>query len=290
MRSSLLLGIGLCLSSAARFSAAADDIEAHRSQVAALAQEVVKEHRLTMIGADGVTHLVPGREPLLRWSNPTVGDVHGEVLVWTDQGRAICLASVYRGYTPNWGSTLEITSLSHRPLTGSDASREYWRPQRGGVTWTNLPDAPPPAMNMSGRLVQMKRLAEEFTATLEDTRGDGQPVPRKLRLMARPLYRYPPNERSECLDGAVFSFVESTDPEVLLVIEAPREATAGGWRYAVTRMNRDALTVSHGNQVVWRTKPLALGDFLGRTAEPYAIFILHNDTGVVVGNLQGTSP
>src|SRR5688572_12875369 len=39
-------------------------------------------------------------QPLLRWSNPTVGSVHGEVFVWTVDGRPAALASVFRWYHP----------------------------------------------------------------------------------------------------------------------------------------------------------------------------------------------
>lgn len=35
-------------------------------------------------------------KPLLRWSNPTVGEVHGSVVLWTDRGCPAAAASIYR--------------------------------------------------------------------------------------------------------------------------------------------------------------------------------------------------
>src|SRR5687768_14871534 len=38
------------------------------------------------------------KEPLLRWSNPTAGSVHGEVFVWLHNDRPAAIASIYRWY------------------------------------------------------------------------------------------------------------------------------------------------------------------------------------------------
>jgi hypothetical protein len=89
----------------------------------------------------------------------------------------------------------------------------------------------------------MKRAAERFTARLQDERT-GDDVPKVLRPLATPLYRYP--TRGAVLDGALFAFVVGTDPELLLLIEAQDDR----WRYAVARMNRDALQVALDEQAV----------------------------------------
>src|ERR1700722_5418577 len=38
-------------------------------------------------------------EPVLKWSNPVIGTVFGDVFIWTDQGRPEAVASIYRFYS-----------------------------------------------------------------------------------------------------------------------------------------------------------------------------------------------
>ena len=59
----------------------------------------------------------------------------------------------------------------------------------------------------------------------------------ELRLLPQPVYRYE-SEDPEVQDGGVFAFVQGTDPEVLLLLEAVR--TEGGlvWIYGFVRGTR----------------------------------------------------
>ncbi len=157
--------------------------------------------------------------PILRWSNPTVGSVYGEVFVWTNGDRPEVVASCYHGFVPAWGSTLELHSLSDSGLTMANRGNTFWSPREAGIAFKLLPEAPPPAATPSARLRQLRALARSFAAVLVDSRtGDLTGVERRLRLLEQPVYQYE-NQVGQPHDGALFAFVEGTDPEVWLIIE-----------------------------------------------------------------------
>jgi len=106
-----------------------------------------------------------------------------------------------------------------------------WTPQKGGIQYNPVSDTPVPAKSANSRLVQMRRLSRNFTATILRSNVEGQ---RSLRLLAQPIYRYK-SESANILDGALFTFVMGTDPEVILLIEAVETAGSLRWQYAVAR-------------------------------------------------------
>jgi len=69
---------------------------------------------------------------------------------------------------------------------------------------------------------------------------------------AKPLYRYEAN-RPNLPDGALFAFVQATDPEVLLVIEVSSAAGGGApvWPYGIARMSMVNLRAQHKDRSVW---------------------------------------
>jgi hypothetical protein len=116
-------------------------------------------------------NLVLYPEPILRWSNPTAGTVLGEVFVWTDNGRPAVIGSWYRWFSPEWGSTFEVCSLSDGKVEGRTKDVRFWSPAKPGLTFKPLKNVDPPVTSHAARLVQMRRLAKEFTASLVDDRG-----------------------------------------------------------------------------------------------------------------------
>ncbi|MBI3862264.1 MAG: hypothetical protein HY290_10250 [Planctomycetia bacterium] len=74
----------------------------------------------------------------------------------------------------------------------------------------------------------------------------------ELRLMSRPVYRYK-QETPDALDGALFSFVEATDPEALLLLEARRGKAKGEfeWRYTLARVTSVRLIVRLDGKECW---------------------------------------
>lgn len=241
--------------------------------VAKMAKETAEKCEFT-VGNDGATKLLLHPEPILRWSNPTAGKVYGEVYLWTENGRPVVVASLYRWFQPNWGRTLEATFLDANHLVGRMGDARFWSPSTTGLTLKPLEGVDPPANAERTRLIQMRRLAGEFAANLVDRRGAGGPgVKRQLRLLTKPIFRYPtPSDTSSYTDGALFAFVEGTDPEALLLLEAANSNNETRWQYGLARMNSDELQVTFHDKTVWTA--LALKDSLGRPREPYAAFSL----------------
>jgi hypothetical protein len=135
---------------------------------------------------------------VLRWTNPGVGRVYGDVYIWTRNGRPEAVMSFYKAWQPKYDFTAEMHSLS---LTEISAERDgvlLWQPHKAGITLNAVPDAAKPAESPTRRLQQMRDLAGRFSARLVDKRNNLEGERQELRLLTQPLYRY-----------------RSTDPEVL---------------------------------------------------------------------------
>jgi|SRR5579872_4544679 len=204
-------------------------------------------------GTDREHELTLHPKAVLRWSNPGVGRVYGDVYLWTRDGRPEAVMSFYKWWKPDYGFTAEMHSLS---LSGLSADREgvlRWQPTKAGIALKSVPDAPRPADSAPRRLQQMRTLAGQFSARLIDQRLNGQGERQELRLLTQPLYRYPAGE-GEVLDGALFAIALGTDPEVLLLLEARRASETLTWQYGLARMNDCEMAVNHKDQEVWRAE------------------------------------
>jgi hypothetical protein len=117
---------------------------------------------------------------------------------------------------------------------------------------TVLTGAPRPAQSAAQRLSQMRAMARDFSGSTTDHTERRL----ELRLLPQPLYRYESSD-PDVLDGALFAFVTSTDPEALLVVEARTKAPADGpvWDYAICRLTDLGLLVRHKDKEFF-TAPL----------------------------------
>ena len=68
--------------------------------------------------------------------------------------------------------------------------------------------------------------------------------------MPQPIYRYGA-AGEEVNDGALFAFVQATDPELLLVVETHRAKAGEEWHYGLARMTDQALEVRFDDRPVW---------------------------------------
>jgi hypothetical protein len=186
-------------------------------------------------------------EPIQRFSNPVRTSFSDcGLFLWLDGKRPVVVGSVsIRGNGSVW---LESATLSPQSLRCTRKGREYWTPKPASVAQQRLMDAPAPAASSSLRLVQMRRLSEQFKIRTEPR--DEQPI--ELRLIPQPLFRCE-DDGGEVLDGALFSFAETTDPEALLLLEAVRArgSEAAFWRYTLARMTSRPITARHRDTVVW---------------------------------------
>jgi hypothetical protein len=188
--------------------------------------------------------LVP--KPLLRWSNPTRGEVHGSVYLWTHDGCPEAISSAYQMFHRKQ-LNVELVSLSEAALTGKRNDKVRWSPG-AGVTFAPLPDAPAPAATPEARRFQMRALAGKFTGHLAER--DAPDNLSELRLMNRPLHQYAATDKSG-REGAIFAFVTTTDPEIVLLIESRPKGTGREWVWAAARMHYCRLLLKLGDKAVW---------------------------------------
>ena len=117
----------------------------------------------------------------------------------------------------------------------------------------------------------MRRMAGAFSA--EKTTREG--TVRPLRLLPQPVYRFS-GDHPEVLDACVFAFVEETDPEILLLIEAQKAGKSTAWMYALARMNSIPLRVTRDQEMVWETSLLRWGEVLDQPGRPYTVLRVLN--------------
>jgi hypothetical protein len=189
-----------------------------------------------------------------RWRNVVRGQ-QGEALlaVWHHNGRPVAMASVYP-----WQGKMnhEFDSLSRgNKLVARDKKEAVvWSPESPGVEFKPVPGVPKPGKTANVRLLQMKAIAERFTATMTGWAGDNSDK-EVLRLMTKELYRYKLADAKEpdpmLLDGAMFAYAQGNDPEVVLLLEAVGPAESAAWHYAFARATSGGLEVKLGGAVVW---------------------------------------
>lgn len=240
------------------------DVEAGRAKAfVAYAREAARGYTFTR--EDG-RELTFREEPTLTWTNPAAGELYGVDFVWTHEGRPEMVASFFRWYAPYQSVNHEIHSLSLQPVRAVKDGEPVWIVDRPGVELAPMPLAPAPAETPAARLSQMKRLARDFSAT--HVSGD---TTLELRMLPQPLFRY--EGAAEADDGALFAFVEATDPDVILLLEARRTADGSQWHYGFARMGPQEVRASYRGQQVWQVPRLTWKESLDRSrGEPYTKF------------------
>jgi len=204
------------------------------------------------------------REPVLKWSNPERGRIYGHVFLWTANGRPEAIASLYKWYHPFTHSSHEFQSLSTGGLSASREGAAAWNVAEPGVAMQPLVDVPPPGDATPERLRQMRAAAKLFRAEAANREGEVFP----LRLLTQPIYRYAETS-GNLIDGALFAFVQATDPEVLLLVEARRnDQGAAVWQYGLARLNSIEMRVFRGDRQVWTAEELPWSEVRDRS-RPY---------------------
>jgi hypothetical protein len=237
-------------------------------------QQIEAALKLTTAEAAKYTFTIDGKnskpelraEPLLRWSNPVVGEVHGYVYLWTLDERPVVIGSLFKWFTPHTHMSHEFHSLAEGPLRGSYDGAAKWTTKTGGVSFAPLPEAPAPAANANQRLLQMKRLAKDFAATKNERDGAKQ----ELRLLPQPIYRYSALGE-QIVDAGLFAFVQGTDPEVFLLLEARGDEKSSRWNFAAARMNGVGFDLHYQDKMIWQVEVMPWRD-IGDHAQAYTSF------------------
>jgi len=231
------------------------DPTANRENIEAalkLTQAAAAEYEIR-VGTDEMKPLELQREPVLKWSNPDRGEIHGNVFLWTRDGRPLVVGSLFKWFMPFTHMSHEFQSLSDQPLSATFHGKPVWKTDESGVRFVEVPGAPAPAAAEAQRLLQLKQLARDFSG-IKKERDEGTVV--ELRLLPQPIHRYAA-PKQEILAGGLFTLVHGTDPELFLLIEARgKEAASASWQYAVTRMTSSALQLRHRDKQVWAAEVL----------------------------------
>jgi hypothetical protein len=206
--------------------------------------------------------------PILKWSNPSEGALFGSVMLWTVEGRPEAVASIYRWFVDREESHAEFKSLSTHGLKAARDGAAIWDAQPPDVEFHPLPESPAPQDTANKRLAQMRETARRFAAKLTHPQKGAT----ALRLLTQPVYRYE-QPSGDLLDGALFAFVQGTDPEVFLFVEAAKSAAGPQWRYALARMNMFQLQVTLDGKEVWKADELTWNKVASRQG-PYTIIVL----------------
>lgn len=190
------------------------------------------------------------KEPIFEWLNPDRNAQQGALFLWLRDGRPAALACIFsqpHEKLPGRQIMHELHALDSEKLLVKRDEYNQWKPE-AGLTRKELPDSPTPAATAGARLLQMRRLAQEFTGHSVD-RDDKRWA---LRLLPTPLYRYPA-AKTGVVDGALFALVSSagTDPEVLLLIEAKQTDGKMRWEYACGRFSDWDLHVQRKDKEVY---------------------------------------
>jgi len=177
------------------------------------------------------------KEPIFEWANPARNNgQHGVVFLWLRDGRPASLACIFsypHNKLPGRVITHEFHALDPEKLLVKREGFNQWKPE-AGLARKELPDAPAPASTPAARLIQIRKLAQEFTGYEIDNEGKRW----DLRLLPTPLYRYPA-AKTGVIDGALLAHVSNagTDPEVLLTIEAREVEGKLRWEYSCARFS-----------------------------------------------------
>jgi hypothetical protein len=215
----------------------------------AFAQKAAAGYRFRLAGQP-VGKVLLEKEPLLRWTNQVVREDDGMLFLWSDgsKGRPVAAAQFFL-VGPQWNH--EFQSLSDGPFEARYADDDWtWNPAEGGIEWKTAGRVTEDAAVQ--RLRRMKSLVGPFTAAVDP--DEAFQAPEQLRLLTTPVYRYASPEAG-IIDGAIFAFVQGTNPEILILVEAHDDGSSGKtWRYAFARMSCFYLRVYRDGQIVWRTE------------------------------------
>lgn len=194
-------------------------------------------------------------KPLLRFTNPLFGVREGLFVAWVDpQNRPVAVGQVFlmKGTVNDW--YIEHQSVADCPITLESATNDKWSPSTAGIKWNKFDaETPVPAKSEVLRLAQMRRLADRFR--VEDRLTGDDDV---LRLMTNPMIRYK-DKANGVIDGALFAFVQGTDPELLVLLEAREDSgDKASYHWALAAMTSAAVKAYLDGEHVW-SKPSTRG-------------------------------
>lgn len=211
-------------------------------------QQEAAEYEISL-GHDGATQLDFQSVPIFRWAAPiTQNEFNGVIYVWTHQGRPEVLGSIWSVASKQLPGKRNIAhtfhSLSLQPVLANRNGKAFWHPESPGIKLKPVPDAPEPAATAVQRRLQIRAIAQEFSAVQEVSKTRSEP----LKMLPRPILEF----ETESSSGAIFTFLRDWDPEVMLLIESRETPNGTRWHFEPLRFCMLGARVVHKGVEVWR--------------------------------------
>ncbi len=227
----------------------ADDVPQSDPRLQKLYQDEAKRREM-WVGPDQKRKAEIVAEPVFRWQNLSrANGQSGAMFVWTFEGRPVVIGGVFSNPENDRRVIMhEFHALGpDRLFPNFRDSESKWLPG-AGVTLKPLPDSPNVAETPAKRMLQMRAISRDFTANSTDNEKQRW----ELRLLPRPLYRYD-KPQGDVIDGALMALVSDagTDPEIILILEARKEADGTKWYYRAVRLSISDLYVNYKGERVW---------------------------------------
>lgn len=230
-----------------------DEREATREAVARATAIVDKIEVETLVGKEWVPQ--PMREkPLLILSDPTRFDARGTIWAWGDKGRPVVVNEIFYEPTKSKDNDFWVIvsyNASGTKLRATREGRSWWIENNSTLKFNDLSSGPEPATSNGGRQRQIKSLAGKFTAH-EFWDPDNSRF--ELRLIERPLLTYSDPDKG-IVDGALFTFANGTNPEILLFLEVQADPanknSKGKFRYGVGRLSHAEIHLAYDGKEIF---------------------------------------
>lgn len=220
-------------------------------------REAIEELSVELGSPPKGSRLKANSKPVLNWSQKRNGYYGCKMHVWEQDGRAMALTGTLH-WPSNKQMVYEFINLSPEPMFAELDGNLVWNgAQKAAVKWKSLSREAPASKSSRIRLSQMRGLARNFSARAIKGAPQYEEGSRwELRLVPAPLHRYQPKS-GKVVDGAIFSFAQETDPEVLLLLEARRdEAGELSWYFAAARACAWQLQLDYKKNRVWSVQRL----------------------------------
>ncbi len=207
-------------------------------------RDLARAFKMVAIEGDERSPLQLAQAPLHRWTDPTRQKSDGVLWAWRSSGRPVAVLAIEP--QPTYWS-FEFVSLSTGRVQ-ADNGLVTWAPQTAGVEFKEIPNGPAIAAGAAERLRQMRDLAKRFSGS---EYWHVTKIHYPLRLLPHPIDRYSDPDAA-LVDGAVFIFANTTNPEILLLIEARKRGNGPAtWWYAAATLTTAAPALSLDRKEVW---------------------------------------
>ena len=183
-------------------------------------------------------------QPILNYENPVrIYDQHGSAYVWLHAGRVAMVGAVWSGFRPDLDESVRFLSreghtFTTQALEVSLGGESLWSCPAGEVQRHRILETPRP--QRFARLSQMRAIVQGLEVKMHSPRSD-------LRLLTQPVYRYP-DESGSVRDGALFTWVMATDPEVFALVEAFDDR----FELVVVRFTNEVISIRREGQEIYR--------------------------------------